>query len=369
METLSCHHFRIEKITDWQGFHALKPEWNELLLNSNADNYFLTYEWLSIWGRHICGESDPFLLIAREPETGNLLGVTPFVIEKNYFIKKLIFMGNGSLQTDHFDFIIKEGYEQEIVKVFTTILYQQRNRWDTIFLDGLKSSSQVLQNLLASTESDHKLIYSETCPYLPLPDSWESLKQKFGKNLRYNLGRYQRKLDKCFPGAVSFQTVKEESELITAMSKLYQLHHLIQFSNKNRKGLFEEKKIEDLNDEISKQALALGNLRLHSLRVEDNIIAVLYCFQYKNRVYYYQAGYDPEWKNFSPGRLLMAYAIKKAITEGMKEFDFLRGNEAYKLAWTSQYRTENRIHLPLSLKGKISLLPLMVRNKIKKFLA
>lgn len=369
METLSCHYFRIDKITDWQGFHALKPEWNKLLSNSNADNFFLTYEWLSTWARHFGSKSEPFVLIARDTETGELAGATPLVIERNSLIKKLIFMGNGPLQTDHLDFIMREGKEQEIAQALTATLCKQMHRWDTIFFDGLKSSSDVLQNLRVITDSKQDLIYNEICPYLPLPENWASLRQTLGKNLRYNLGRYQRKLEKNFPGAISFQTVKNESELARVMPKLYQLHHKVLIAKENKNGIFEEKRIEEFSNEMSLQALASDNLRLHSLSVDHKIIAVLYCFQYKNRVYYYQAGYDSDWKTYSPGRLLMAYAIENAIAEGMKVFDFLRGDEAYKSAWTRQYHIENRIHFPSSLKGRISLLPLVARNKIKKFLA
>ena len=88
--------------------------------------------------------------------------------------------------------------------------------------------------------------------------------------------------------------------------------------------------VEKFNNEMSKHALEADNLRLYSLSIKDTIIAVLYCFRYKGTILFYQSGYDPEWQNYSSGRLLMAYAIKNAITEKAKEFDFLRGNEDYK---------------------------------------
>ena len=222
-------------------------------------------------------------------------------------------------------------YRKPLQKIFIS----KKNRWDKIFFDGLVSSSQVFQKLLPYF--DHRLIYTESCPYLPLPDNWTSLKQKLGKNLRYNLGRYKRKLEKAHPKAVSYQTVKTENKLAHVMPKLYQLHHLIQDSNKKQKGTLGNRDIEGFNNEISKHALLSGNLRLYSLSVEDTIIAVLYCFLYKDKILFYQSGYDSEWKKYSPGRLLMAYAIENSISEKVREFDFLRGNEEYKKSWTSEF--------------------------------
>ncbi len=358
--------FSIDEISDWQAFHALAPEWNQLLSNSNTDNYFFTYEWISIWIKHFCSESKPFILIAREKETGELLGAAPLVIEekRNFsglFLRELSFLGNGLLEIDHLDFIINKKVENEISEAFAKNIHQQKNRWDKIFFDGLASSSKVLQKLLSY--SDHSLIYEESCPYLPLPDNWTSLKQTFGKNLRYNLGRYKRKLQKNHPGTVSYQIVKSENELARVMSKLYQLH------SSEKKDLFKNRIVEEFNNEISKYVLETGNLRFYSLNVEEKIIAVLYCFRYKDTILFYQSGYDSEWQNYSPGRLLMAYAIKNAISEKAKEFDFLRGNEDYKNSWTGEFRTETRVHLPSSFKGRLSLLPLTARRVVKKILS
>ena len=36
-------------ITDWQVFAALKNEWQGLLRQSDADNIFLTWEWIECW--------------------------------------------------------------------------------------------------------------------------------------------------------------------------------------------------------------------------------------------------------------------------------------------------------------------------------
>ncbi len=220
----------------------------------------------------------------REKETGELIGVAPLVIgEKRNTSglahRELSFLGNGLLEIDHLDFIINKNYESEISEAFAKNIHQQKNRWDKIFFDGLVSSSRVFQKLLSY--SYHGLIYKE---------SWPSLKQTLGKNLRYNLGRYERKLEKAHPESVSYQIVETQSELASIMPKLYLLH-----SNKKEKSIFRNMDVEKFNNEMSKHALEADNLRLYSLSIKDTIIAVLYCFRYKGTILFYQSGYDPEW--------------------------------------------------------------------------
>ena len=47
----------------------------------------------------------------------------------------------------------------------------------------------------------------------------------------------------------------------------------------------------------------------------------------------------------SPGSLILAYTIEQAILEGVREFDFLRGTEAYKSDWGARTQVSSRLML------------------------
>ena len=49
--------------------------------------------------------------------------------------------------------------------------------------------------------------------------------------------------------------------------------------------------------------------------------------------YFYQSGFDPAYSKLSPGTVMIAHAIRRAIEGGYTTFDFLRGDEAYKRRW------------------------------------
>ena len=60
-------------------------------------------------------------------------------------------------------------------------------------------------------------------------------------------------------------------------------------------------------------------------------------------MYFYQSGRDPRWEDQSLGVVLMATMIRRAIERGYRWFDFLRGDEAYKLQWTASQRVTGQL--------------------------
>jgi CelD/BcsL family acetyltransferase involved in cellulose biosynthesis len=73
-------------------------------------------------------------------------------------------------------------------------------------------------------------------------------------------------------------------------------------------------------DRIELVFLTLGGVRT----------AAVLCFREPEETLLYNSGYDPAYAYLSVGLLSKALALRKAIEEGKKRFDFLRGPEPYK---------------------------------------
>ena len=74
-------------------------------------------------------------------------------------------------------------------------------------------------------------------------------------------------------------------------------------------------------------------IRLAFLTVGDRRIAAGVHFRTRDGYLYYNAGVDPDARELSPGVLMVAAYIQRAIGEGCRRMDFLRGNEPYKYEW------------------------------------
>ena len=95
------------------------------------------------------------------------------------------------------------------------------------------------------------------------------------------------------------------------------------------------------------------------------IAAVMYGFTYNGRFYFYQHGFDEQYKPQSVGLVLMALTIRAAIEEGVAEFDMLWGLEPYKQLWAREQRLLQQIHLfPTHLGGRIHHRAVVARRSL-----
>jgi CelD/BcsL family acetyltransferase involved in cellulose biosynthesis len=58
--------------------------------------------------------------------------------------------------------------------------------------------------------------------------------------------------------------------------------------------------------------------------------AATLCFDYNNKLWGYNSGVSFDFKDISPGWVIMGYDIQWCCENGRYEFDFMRGDEEYK---------------------------------------
>jgi len=107
--------------------------------------------------------------------------------------------------------------------------------------------------------------------------------------------------------------------------------------NEGRRAVFHQ---------VARAALNAGILQLLFLKVAGYRAAALFNFAYRDRIWVYNSGLDPEnFAHLSAGVVLSALTIEKAIQQSYKTFDFLRGSEQYKYRFGAQDTTVHRINI------------------------
>ena len=79
-------------------------------------------------------------------------------------------------------------------------------------------------------------------------------------------------------------------------------------------------------------------LYLRLLKVDGVYAGARYDYVYANKLWNYQNGWLPEMSNLSLGKLLIGHSVQWCIDQGLKEYDFLAGDTAYKLSWATRTR-------------------------------
>jgi CelD/BcsL family acetyltransferase involved in cellulose biosynthesis len=166
------------------------------------------------------------------------------------------------------------------------------------------------------------------CPILRLPASEEAFLAGRSRNYRKKMGEFSRKCSRELGAHV--RTSETAQELDHDMQRLVVLHGR---RWRGRSKAFRTREYKALHETFSRRCLEQGWVRLMSLETKSGPVAFLYCFAYDTRYYYYQAGRDPAFERYRVGLVLMDHAIRRAIGEGARIFDFLTGQEPYKYRW------------------------------------
>jgi hypothetical protein len=85
--------------------------------------------------------------------------------------------------------------------------------------------------------------------------------------------------------------------------------------------------------DLTKQFDAADMLRIFGLRLNRKIVAVLLAFVYRDTLYSFAGGHEAEFEAQGFGRLLLFEALRHAFQQGYRTWNFLTGNEPYKLLW------------------------------------
>jgi CelD/BcsL family acetyltransferase involved in cellulose biosynthesis len=327
----------VREITDAASLAALRPEWDALLQNAADPTPFQTFEWQATWWRHH-GRGQLWVLVARD--NGVVTGLMPLHIcrYRGTPLRQVRFL--GAPLSDFQEILAAAGHEQSVTKAFLDYLQAHSNRWDLCdFADQRKGTSLTTNEMPDGLLP--LLLHHRVCPFVPLDENWEKFVTRLSKNMRTNVGRRRRQVAKQFKA--EYDTAAADT-LRQAMEDLFRLHNA-RWRRRGVSGAFAGPRIQAFHHDVAAQFLARGWLKLHRLKLDGTTCAAFYCFQLRTRVYYYLSGFDVAFGKFSIGNVLMAHAIERAMLDGAREFDLLRGDETYKFAWKAEERQTQRLIL------------------------
>jgi CelD/BcsL family acetyltransferase involved in cellulose biosynthesis len=346
---------RVDCITEEARFYAMKTEWNLLLAQSRQDEVTLTWEWLYTWWQTFRTPSHTLMILTARNREDQLVGIAPLYIRtvKPYPllppIRQVAFLASGEAEadaicSDYLHFIVMAGEaEQGILRALVHHVWSDKiARWDEIQWVNMKGDAKMtayLEQVIADSGRSYRRELSEQCAYITLPDSWEGFVKTRSGNLRANLRSHQKALES--EGLVDTVSAVDPATLEANLSILIDLHQRL-WVEKGKPGVFSSGKFLAFHRALLPLALQRGWLCLIVLRLNGTPIAALYNFKYNNKVYYYQSGTNSHLKGRSkriaPGLLLHGYCIRAAISEGLREYDFLAGGAARKGRWTKTFR-------------------------------
>ena len=74
------------------------------------------------------------------------------------------------------------------------------------------------------------------------------------------------------------------------------------------------------------------------MRLDGRPLAFQYGLEDRRTYYLLKGGFDPEYRRFAPGKLLIAFMIERAFAESLERFDFGGEDEPFKAEWANGHR-------------------------------
>lgn len=347
----------VELITNEADFDALAEEWELVVQNSDV-HIFQTFEWQQTWWKIFGGGNDLHILLFREE--GELVGIMPMFLD--YFkvmgstvYRCLRMIGSRVMQpeggsfpaelafSDYLSIIALPEYETEVNKVLKEYLESNTHLYDEIMLEEVPEQSTLLTSLLPRLDSagwSNSVEDASVCPLIRLPETWDDFLMDLSSNARYQIRRFVRQVTE--EELFEIHTAGTREEVVESFENLVEFHQT-RWHKLGQPGIFMDDRIHRFFREITMRFHEKGWLLMKTVTAEDQCVAVDLLFKFKGIIYMVQRGFDDtsEYKEESPGSVLLYYVIKEAIEEGFETYDFLRGEESYKLR-TATHTPQNK---------------------------
>ncbi len=336
----------METYRDAGAFDALAAEWDGVLARAATDVIFLTHAWQSIWWRHM-QPGEPFVIAFRD-DAGALQAIIPLFLHEYDGRRVLAIIGSEEI-SDYLDFIVPREHEAEVCRaVLDYLTSPEAPAWDALDLCNVPPSSTVYRVFLdlarrAGLEAEDRI--QETCPVIDLPDSWDAYLMSIDKKQRHEIRRKMRRAEES-EVPVSWSVTSDPAALETDMETFLAL-----MSQDPEKEAFLKPAMREHMRATMCCAFEVGCLQLAFLDIGGKRAAAYLNFHYLDRLWIYNSGLDRSFSEYSPGWVLLGDLLQWANQNGIREFDFMRGDEEYKYRFGAVDRFVTRATLVREPQG------------------
>ena len=309
----------------------LADEWNSLLAESITNVPFLRHEYLSSWWE-TCGGGEwanAELAVVTARQDGRLSGIAPLFRTVNSNGESVLMLLGSIEISDYLDVIVRE---QDLAEFMTGLLdflsEESPESWRHLDWVNLPEASASLNALQIAAEI-HDWEYEQE-PFRPvvpvtLIGDFDSYLAGIDKKQRHEIRRKMRRAaEHELP--VSWYILTDESRLEEELQDFLKL-----MGNDPEKAEFLNPAMRLQMANTARVAWRCGWLQLAFLEVDGQKVAGYFNFDYNGKIWVYNSGLDQRYLDLSPGWVLLGHLLQWATENKRSEFDFMRGDEAYKI--------------------------------------
>ena len=368
----------VQRFSSLESLQPLREAWRDL----SRDAPMMSPAWLENWWRaYGIGDARRQLYVVGVlDEAGRLVALAPWYLHRSKSQGRVLrFLGSGEVCSDHMGVLCRHDCTAEAADALADWLTAQvegnngadsDDRWDLLEWTGVDADDPaIVQLATAMQRRGHGLHHRPAvrCWRLELPPSWDEYLAGLSKGHRKQVRRMVREL--FASGRSVLHTLDEEQQIDEYLDTLIDLHQRRRRSI-GEPGCFASRSFTNFVRLATPELWREGLLGLHVLKLDGEPIAAEYQLRGGGEMFAYQSGVDPERLDVQPGNLSTIATIRRAIDQGCRGLDFLRGDEPYKPHWgaTPVETCELRIvapHATARLRHAVWAAGVQVRRLVK----
>ena len=332
MTTQTASH-RIEIVRTTQRLIEIGPAWTDLWLRTTG-TVFQRHDWIMAWWHTIPDRQNRALHIALAWRDDGLLdAILPLASNLRRGIRMLEWAAKD--YADYADALVAP----EIDASFIATLWDRvwaAGRFDIAYLNRLLPDARMRVLIGGGSAGPGRLrLYHRRDASLRVVGPWptgDAWFQSHSKKVRQN---YRRGLSYLGDrGATRFRLVDPDEPLAPILTRVSVLKRQVIKDGATKTTLFDESSTTLAS--LVEILAALDMLRIFVLECDGTIVAISINFVQADTMMAFVTAYDLDYRQGSPGVILMIDYIKWSIDHGLKTIDFLFGAEDFKRRFATE---------------------------------
>lgn len=329
----------IEKYSDFKKFEL----WDVFLNNSKQRVFQCCEIYSAMIEAFNCQSKVRFVKIFDEEE---LVAVIPLM--KRPFTSRLSFMDRNIL--DYQDILFNKDLTMERKAEVVDFICVEFTKECKLRLNSIPDDSEFL-NLLQCRD-DVGIEQVEICPFVEINSDWDKYWEEVPKKFRKDT---ERQFKKYFEGRIRLETVSRD-DFYDCVDEMFEMKR----QNPPEQGLSGLMSDDRYKLYVKKCYSFCENLDFVKMYYDDKVVGYVFSFS-DSENYFYLIPSNVKMDKTSVGRIMLVELMKKCFKEGKKIFDFLQGDESYKLKFTSKERKLYDIYIPRRSRFELKWLELRQR--------
>jgi CelD/BcsL family acetyltransferase involved in cellulose biosynthesis len=315
------------KVESADRLESVEPDaWDALLAASRLRSPFLSWTWQQHWAAVFAAHRRLDVRRVVDAE-GGLVAVLP-LYEAAPGVLELV---GGADVSDYLDLLARAGQEEAAWSALLQSRAGERARWVLHAVPAGSPTVRLLPALAGSCSLAATVELEERCPVVALPSSWDAYLATLTSKHRHELTRKIRRFERDVPDG-RVVAVHGADDVAARLGAFLALHR----ASRVGKAKFMDERMEVFFRAAIPALAARQGVRLWLLEAAGEPIASFICLEWDDTVGLYNSGFAPARAALSPGLVLLAHVIRDAIARRRRRFDFLRGEERYKLEFEPQ---------------------------------